>query len=209
MKKSKCNTVRKYVFAFLMFLTLSLNAQDNVMKFMGIPIDGPKSEMILKLQAKGFAPKQIEIDLENAQNEVIRHGGDIPEGKVRERDGAYFMNGYFDGKRCTIVLFSYKSNVYKVCVFLDDSYQNKIDAFYVFNYFAEKLQEKYFDDNNFYKLLDYSDQLEFDADYHNMFVDKQNNGGVLLHITYPKVNMEYHVFLEYINVLNMPDGEDL
>lgn len=202
-------TMRKIAFALLMFLTLSLKAQDNVMKFMGIPIDGPKSEMIDKLQKKGFAPKQIEIDLENAENEVIRLGGDIPEGKVRERDGEYFMIGNFDGKRCTIVLFSYKSKVYKICVFLDNSYRKKTDAFYVFNYYAEKLQEKYYDDDNYYKPLDYSYELDFDADYNNMFFDKHNNGGIILHITYPIVNMEYHVFLEYINVMNMPNGEDL
>lgn len=47
--------MRKLVFALLMLLTLSLEAQENsVTKFMGIPVDGTKEEMISKLKQKGF-----------------------------------------------------------------------------------------------------------------------------------------------------------
>ena len=89
------------------------------------------------------------------------------------------------------------------------SYKNKINAFAAFNNYAERLQNKYYDENNFYKPLDYSGDLKLDADYINMFFDKQKMGGVTLHITYPKENLEYHIILEYINVNNMPNGEDL
>lgn len=34
-------------------------AQKDVTKFLGIPVDGPKSEMIRKLKAKGFTPNKI------------------------------------------------------------------------------------------------------------------------------------------------------
>ena len=54
MKNLNYKAMRKLVFTLLMLLTLSLNAQDNVMKFMGIPIDGTKSEMISQLKKKGF-----------------------------------------------------------------------------------------------------------------------------------------------------------
>ncbi len=48
-------TMRKIAFTLLMFLTVSLYAQDkDVVKFMGIPIDGSKSEMISQLKKKGF-----------------------------------------------------------------------------------------------------------------------------------------------------------
>ena len=76
------NIMRKLAFTLLMFLTLSLNAQDKVMKFMGIPIDGSKSEMIDKLMGKGFVPEQVEIDLEKAENDVISAGGELNEGRV-------------------------------------------------------------------------------------------------------------------------------
>lgn len=40
----------------LSFLSICLHifAQNDVTKFLGIPVDGPKSEMIRKLKAKGF-----------------------------------------------------------------------------------------------------------------------------------------------------------
>lgn len=37
-------------------VTLCANAQKDVTKFLGIPVDGSKSEMIQKLKAKGFKP---------------------------------------------------------------------------------------------------------------------------------------------------------
>ena len=47
--------MRKIAFILLMLLTLSLSAQEvNVVKFMGIPVDGTKSEMISHLKKKGF-----------------------------------------------------------------------------------------------------------------------------------------------------------
>ena len=51
MTNIKYNTIRKIAFILLMLLTLSLNAQ---VKFLGIPVDGSKSEMIAKLTQKGF-----------------------------------------------------------------------------------------------------------------------------------------------------------
>ena len=50
--------MRKLVFTLLLFLTLSLSAQNiqnlQIVKFMGIPIDGSKSEMISQIKKKGF-----------------------------------------------------------------------------------------------------------------------------------------------------------
>lgn len=210
MKNLNFKTMRKLVLALLMLLTLSLSAQEkDVIKFMGIPVDGTKSQMISKLEEKGFVTVEGIRRIEDAEKELERLGGEVTGGKMRENDQDYFMDGYFDGKRCTIVLFSYKSIVYKISVFLEDSYKKKFDAFFRFNDYAEKLQKKYYDENNYYKPLDYSDELNLDADYFNMFIDKQKKGGVILHITYPQTNMEYHIFIEYLNIANMPNGEDL
>ena len=76
MKNSNFKTMRKLVFALLMFLTLSLNAQEiSVTKFMGIPIDGIKSEMISKLKQKGFTYNTQRDCLEGEFNgkDVILH----------------------------------------------------------------------------------------------------------------------------------------
>ena len=211
MKNLNFKSMRKIAFTLLMLLTLSLSAQNNdsVICFMGIPIDGKKSEMISRLEEKGFTPNESELRIEQLEREIEAKGDEIQGGRFREKDGTYFLSGYFDGKRSSIVLFSHKSKVYKVVVFLEDSYKRKYDAFVRFNDYADKLQKKYYDENNYYKPLDYSDELRPDADYFNMFIDKQKKGGVTLHITYPEINMEYHIFIEYLNIANMPNGEDL
>lgn len=44
------------LFILLMY-SLTMLAQKDITKFMGIPVDGFKKDMIQKLKAKGFAPK--------------------------------------------------------------------------------------------------------------------------------------------------------
>ena len=47
--------MKRFAFLFCMLaLSVALYAQQEVTKFMGIPVDGTKSEMIAKLKAKGF-----------------------------------------------------------------------------------------------------------------------------------------------------------
>jgi len=54
MKNLNYKIMRKFAFTLLMLLTLSLSAQDGIIKFKGIPVDGTKDEMIIKLKQKGF-----------------------------------------------------------------------------------------------------------------------------------------------------------
>ena len=52
--------MKKFFFSLLVtLLTLSLYAQNDVTTFLGIPVDGFKSEMRQKLIAKGFTPKKV------------------------------------------------------------------------------------------------------------------------------------------------------
>lgn len=47
--------MKRIAFLFCMLvLSVALYAQQEVTKFMGIPVDGTKTEMIAKLKAKGF-----------------------------------------------------------------------------------------------------------------------------------------------------------
>lgn len=46
---------------FLLTLTMTAMAQREVTKFLGIPVDGSKTEMIKKLKAKGFRPDPKKI----------------------------------------------------------------------------------------------------------------------------------------------------
>lgn len=52
---NKRNAMKKtIIFIILLAATISTFAQNDITKFMGIPIDGYKSEMIRKLKEKGF-----------------------------------------------------------------------------------------------------------------------------------------------------------
>lgn len=48
-----------YFTIFFLFCVLFANAQKDVTKFLGIPVDGSKSEMRRKLISKGFTPKTV------------------------------------------------------------------------------------------------------------------------------------------------------
>lgn len=176
------------------------------MKFMGIPIDGPKSDMIEKLEKKGFTTvyEYQQIELLEKQNKSMKK-----EQRVRYNDEAYWMEGFFNGKKCIVGLYPYKGKMYRVFVAIDHGYMHKSDAFGEFNSLAEKLNRKYPSVNNYYNPLDYSDEIEIDGKRFNFFLDEENQGVVSLLMTYPSTNLEYHIVLEYSNILNAPDDEDL
>ena len=214
MKNLKYKIMRKLALALLMLMTFSLSAQNNVMKFMGIPIDGSKSEMIDKLQQKGFAPEQIELDLEKAQDDYISVGGEISEGRVRERDGEYFMHGYFDGKRSKVIISSYNNKVYQIMVVIEDPY-NELNGKIQFNLYVEQLNKKYTNPIDY----DYSIDLERDlsAPYDNniraFFTAAYDNndkphGMFSLEMSHPKYK-EFYIAFRYYNADNMPNGDDL
>ena len=89
MKNLNFKIMRKIAFTMLMLLTLTLNAQDkDVVKFMGIPVDGTKSEMISKIQQKGFT-----------------------------YNGEYdYLDGYFNGQRVHVYVHTYKDKVDRIMV---------------------------------------------------------------------------------------------
>ncbi len=61
--------MRKFITLIAMIvLAAGLHAQKDVTKFLGIPVDGTKSEMIQKLKAKGFTYNQKEDVLEGEFN---------------------------------------------------------------------------------------------------------------------------------------------
>ena len=79
--------MRKLVFTLVMLLTLSLNAQnDDVIRFLGIPVDGSKEEMIIKLKQKGYTYDYV--------NDMF--------------------NGEFNGSKITGTIQTYHNKVYAI-----------------------------------------------------------------------------------------------
>lgn len=208
----------KHIITILLtFLAISLSAQEQekeVTQFMGIPVDGTKPEMISKLEEKGFTPEQIEIDLENAENRFIKAGGKINGGKNKEKDGDYFMKGYFDGHRSKVVISSYHNKVYCIFVIIDEDFK-ELNAKIQYNLYVEQLSKKY-------KLLFNSAENIINEDLTEPF-DSQNieakfltaydeydkpHGMISLEMSHPKYK-EFYLALRYYNMDNMPNGKDL
>ena len=71
----------------LLMLSVAMYAQNEVTKFLGIPIDGTKADMIQKIKAKGFNYNAQEDCLEgifNGENVYI-YKTDFDEGQIKIR----------------------------------------------------------------------------------------------------------------------------
>lgn len=99
--------MKKLLFLLLAtLLTLSLYAQNDVTTFLGIPVDGSKSEMRKKLIAKGFTPKKV------GTNE--------------------YLEGEFNGTDVHIYIATNNNKVYRIMV-CDANTQDEADIKIRFN----------------------------------------------------------------------------
>ena len=187
------NIMRKLVFTLLMFLTLSMSAQKSeVIRFMGIPIDGPKPEMLLELKEKGFEP--------------------INDGLTN--DDASIMKGYFNGEKCTLSVNSYHNNVYNIIVVFDQE-DTELNAKLRFLYYNELLGTKYVSNpTGLDELSHFTTSIdEFDKPHGSIylgFTDRYPGkfGNFILDLTNRNTNV-YQIVISYLNIDKMPNGEDL
>ena len=83
--------MKKYLFTIvLVFVALNLFSQNDVTKFLGIPIDGTKAEMKAKLVEKGFTP-------------------------IKERNTEY-LKGEFNGTDVRVFIATNNNKVYRIMV---------------------------------------------------------------------------------------------
>ena len=137
MNNLKYKTMRKLVFAFLMLLTLSLSAQnDGVIKFLGIPVDGTKDEMISKLKQKGFT-----------------------------FDDNDMFEGEFNGDNIYGGIQTYNNKVYNIRFFYNTSGFSKSIIIHKFNSLVLKydVNEKYLSNINFDKEMNDIDTYQIDT----------------------------------------------
>jgi len=182
--------MRKLVFTLLMLLTLSLNAQ---VKFLGIPVDGTKSEMINNLVQKGY---------------------------IFNRYKDYLM-GEFNGNDVFIHIEEYKGKVGRIIV-EDANPSNEIDIIIKYNSLIEQFEnnDKYIGEN---VKIDNKTNIGYEMSHnHNRFeavyyqksaVDKDLDENELYNrkvwFMMQRANQGYNILIYYDNVFNMPNGEDL
>lgn len=76
--------MKKFLLILLLFASTSVIAQNEVTKFLGIPVDGNKSEMIQKLKGKGFKYNSTKDCLEGEFN-----GNEVEIGVVTNNNKVY------------------------------------------------------------------------------------------------------------------------
>lgn len=98
--------MKKLLFAAMMMLfATTANAQKDITKFLGIPIDGTKAEMIQKLKAKGFTSKAYDSEI---------------------------LEGEFNGEEVEIHIVTNNNKVYRIMV-ADKTMRNETNIRIRFN----------------------------------------------------------------------------
>lgn len=94
------------LFCIMAIAAISMSAQNDVTTFLGIPVDGSKSEMKQKLVSKGFVPKKV------GENE--------------------FLEGEFNGTKVRVFIVTNNNKVYRIML-CDVVTQNEADIKLRFN----------------------------------------------------------------------------
>ena len=166
--------MKKLIFSLLAtLLTLSLYAQNDVTTFLGIPVDGFKSEMRQKLITKGFTPKKVgtneylegefngtdvHIYIATNNNKVYRimvcDANTQDEANIKIRFNK-LVNQFENNKRYTALDqytisdtedISYEMNVHKKnfdALFYQNPDMEKVDTLALQNKIREQLLKKY------------------------------------------------------------------
>lgn len=182
---------RLLIFAVLLMTSVSLSAQDvpakeekDVTKFLGIPIDGTKSEMIAKLKEKGFVSNEYYPDV---------------------------LEGEFNGSDVQIHIGTNNNKVYRIMV-ADKHFLDETDIRIRFNnlYYQFKNNPKYItlDDYSIPENEDVSYQMTVNK---KRYESAHYQGGVMKSVWFliDRKYGKYQIRIYYDNEYNMAKGEDL
>lgn len=177
--------------AFLLMLSLSVFAQRQVTKFLGIPVDGSRTAMIQKLKAKGFR-----------YNSYING-----------------LEGQFNGKDVSIYVQANKNKVWRIVVIYNGSYDKgdiKIQYNSLINQFANNPRYKVFeaeeltDEDDIYQEVSIN-KKQYEADF-GQLPDDENIGKRSVWFTIreePNKFQKYSIGIFYENKYNEANGDDL
>ena len=219
----------------MLIISITISAQKDVTKFLGIPVDGFKSEMKQKLIAKGYTLKRdgndeylkgefngsdVTIHIVTNNNKVCRimvsetNLTDVANIKIRfNRLVNQFENnkkyGYFDNQSIPEEEdISYNMSISKKiyeAVFYQKPDESKLDSTYIENVLKEKLLEKYTEK----QLQEPTEEMQEDIKNiaANLFLDIVSKKSVWFRIY--DLYGKYYIALYYDNEYNRANGEDL
>ena len=185
--------MRRMFLILLLFASTTVFAQKEVTKFLGIPIDGYKSEMIQKLKAKGY----------------------------KYNSTADCLEGEFNGRNVIIGVVTNNNKVYRIAVF-DKDYSNETDIRIRFNTLCGQFENnsKYIGSRD--QKISESDDISYEISVHSkryeaVFYQKNGAEGeidsdasnrpvwFMIDDSYGR----YRILMFYDNALNQANGDDL
>lgn len=177
--------------AFLLMLSLSVFAQRQVTKFLGIPVDGSRTAMIQKLKAKGF-----------------RYYSDID-----------ILEGKFNGMNVLIYVHTNNNKVWRIIVLYKDGFnkeQIKTQYNRLINQFANNPRykvldaEELTDEDDIYQEVSIN-KKQYYAEFYQL-PDDENIENRSVWFTFnenPNNPEEYCIAIYYENNYNEANGDDL
>lgn len=224
--------MRSLFLFILLFVSTIANAQREVTKFLGIPVDGFKPEMINKLKAKGFHfDKQLDcltgefngydvrLAIATNNNKVWRimiqdaHYTDEANIKIRfnklcrqfENNKKYVSATLLDQSLPDEEDISYEMTVHKKRY--DAAFFQKpasIDSLEIME-IRDRLMEKYSEEELTKPADEQSEDIKFDTAQYMLELYSKRNVWFLIDEEYGK----YRIIMYYDNEFNHSDGEDL
>lgn len=174
------------ILALFASIVISAQTNSNVLKFMGIPVDGSKTEVIQKLKEKGF-----KYDSTND-----------------------YLTGQFNGMDSRIFISTNKNKVDRIVVFgpttlstasIRIEYNNLLQQFNTNDkYIASEENEFISEDED----ISYEITVH-DKRYDAAFYPKENITQGVVWFTIFRYYGEYYIGIYYDNLNNRPNGEDL
>jgi hypothetical protein len=185
--------MKKLLIALVLLISTTAVAQEkDVTKFLGIPVDGSKSDMIQKLKEKGFVSSAYQDDV---------------------------LEGEFNGRNVTLSVGTNNNKVYRVVV-LDNDYCSEGDIKICFNKLCSQFENnaRYVSTlGKSYKLSEDED-ISYNMTVNNKryeaaYLQKTADGNPCFHkIVWFLINSsyaKYRIVMFYDNALNQANGEDL
>lgn len=174
-------------FLVLLMLSASLHAQKEVTKFLGIPVDGSKSSMIQKLEAKGF---------------------------VYNSAGGY-LEGEFNGENVYLKIATNNNKVWRIAV-VDKMVRDEVQIKTRYNTLCHQFKNnsKYIP-YGLKKLPDSEDisyemtvnEKRYQANFRQLPTEGAKNR--IVWFTIVRECGDYYIVIYYDNLYNKANGEDL
>ena len=178
----------------LLAVSAALHAQRNVTQFLGIPVDGTKSEMIRKLKDKGFKSTSFDKDI---------------------------LEGEFNGRDVNVSIGTNNNKVYRIFI-LDANPSNESQIKIRFNnlcsQFENNLRYISMEDQTIPESEDISYEMSVNSKvYEAGFFQKASTDTLGISDMYNRVVWfkitesygEYRIGMYYDNVYNQADGSEL